>query len=388
MPTDYVQQSGTPVQEHFAQLLDLIGGNREKRKALLFVYAEELGDPAQGGYTLKQVEQDILDKPMRFFMLVSALLADPPVALDAADRQRIVQGLRIPLVPDREYLAVTDTGIWLRELAVEPSSSKEPVWLQIARYEYLLSGPSGDRGIVPMFVYQYLKSAASCYREELLPAAVALAAIAFEACLREVLKGFGHDMIECQPPYKPAHARVKAYLTGQLPSLSFDVAGACRDIHEHVLRSAPKGPQNYLGTIKFDIVREDPPTRGANTGTSPRVCLRIRADCPTADLLSSDERETTHGHREAKKFVEFCEAARRSGHFLARRVAPDTVDTLREVRNHLVHWDESSLNTKLRNGQTVDEYANTEQTVRTTIRDVAGFISGEYYDLRKHQMQG
>lgn len=388
MPSSYVQQQNVDILKHFAQFLGLIGNDKDKRDALVDVYAQELGDPVWGAYTLEQVKNDIQQEPMRLFMLVSALLADPPQELGLDDQRKITHGLHVILLHNVEYLTVTNDGVWIRELVLDAPQGLVPQQtLRFNRYEYRLnSGISVDE-IVPVSVFNYLKSAVVCYHAKLFPTALALAAIAFEACLREVLRGLGRDIITLLPPYKPATVQVDAHLDGGQPKLSFKVKGACQDIRQYFMQNPPTGMGGFLGNVKFDIIRDKLPSGGSGTGSSRKVSLRIKADHRYVDLLSSSQQETTPRQQRADKFADFNKAAEQAGRLQAKQLSPNSAEVLRQVRNYLVHWDETSLQEVLSNGQTVLQYISNQNTVRSTLVNVADFVSSEYYHLRQFELK-
>jgi len=382
MPSSYVKQSGAAVPGHFRQLLRLLDRHDYMQSALLNTYVQELGEPDWRDYSLDQLRQDVEAEPILYFMLVSLFLGDPPPMLNFTDRMGIADSLRIA-ISDFERLSVTDNGVWLRELVHDPPDDTvgaQP--LRIARYEYRLNSRAGTDEIVPFAVFDYLKSSVVCYRTRIYTAALALAAIAFEACLREVLRGRHRDVITLPPPYRPAKAQVDAYLFKERPTLVFKVKGACQDLQQYFQERGCNN-KRFLGNIKFDITRDE---LLSSEGQS-RVPLRLEADRQYVDLLSSDQLETTHRQRNADKFSEFNEAAERAGRLQARRLPLASAEVIRQVRNYLVHWDESCLEEELRNGQTVREYIADTDTVRSTIEDVVSFISNEYYELRLFELE-
>jgi hypothetical protein len=63
----------------------------------------------------------------------------------------------------------------------------------------------------------------------------------------------------------------------------------------------------------------------------------------------------------------------------------EAAETLRIVRNALVHLDVEALEKDLGNGRTVREYINTRDTVRTALVQAVDFVSGAYYYLRERE---
>jgi len=387
MPTSYVHQSGVPMSKYFDQFMELLGAEKAKREALQRLYTGEIGDRSLEDYTIGQIKEDITYNPMRFFALVSALLGTPPRALSVDDRLRIANGLEITVRSQSEYLKVTDQGVWLRELVLKPPHDPhDEVRVGVHRYEYHLSMETGSTEIVPTPVLQYLRSAIICFNEAMLMAAAALAAIAFEACLRAVLRGLGHNTRTLPPSYKPGRARIKPYLTGQELQLSFEVRDGCCDIREHFLKDSPCETASSMGSVKFNIVRQAPKSEGSTGNIPKRVSLIIKTDRETADLLTSDQHYETGKTKILRSFREFSKAADRHGMFRASQLSPETRETLLQVRNYLIHWDPSRLNQILHAGQTVADYINDPLTINKTLQDVTDFISNKYYSLRVHQM--
>lgn len=374
MPSSYIKSvPSVDIQNLFDRLVQQLPSKRE-HSALAEIYTSEFGDPALD-YSLPQIRDELLIRPIQLFDLVSFLLRNPPSFLnDVETRERLAQALTID-ISDFERIRVTEFGVWVRELDLDLQTS-----IQINRYEYYPGFTTDEiTEITSTPIYNYLKSAVVCFRSDLLPSALALSAIAFEACLREVLTGIDRHSLPQPPLFKRSSARVDAHLdniTGE-PVLFFNVQGTVQSIRDFFRAHEPKGPKQFLGSVRLKICRED----RSND-------LRLMVDSRYIDLLSSDELEARPTHRPAKNFSEFIQVAELAGRLKARRLPWNSAEVIRKVRNILVHWSKDALAEPLNPAITIGDYINGPDTVRATIADVASFISDEYYDLRQFERTG
>jgi len=178
--------------------------------------------------------------------------------------------------------------------------------------------------------------------------------------------------------------QLDAYLNETQTELKAKVTGACKDIRRYFDGRPPQGP-GYLGNLKLRVRRNDMADWSGGSAPDVDTCLQMKVAPEHADLLSSDRRESGLRQKKAERFVEFNTAATVAGLLSSRRLPPDAAETVRQVRNYLVHWDEAALNETLNTGQTISQHIQNPEAVRSTIIEVANFMSDAYYQLREHE---
>jgi hypothetical protein len=226
----------------------------------------------------------------------------------------------------------------------------------------------GEDEIVPFSLYEFLRSAMVCYRAGHYLGAIALAAIAFEASLKEALKKAGRLWIEEQQ-YKLTPGRIDAYRQGEDVRLEITIKGATMDFREYFNNQSPKDQEGRLGSVKFNIRRkqnyEDPSIEHRELALIPKPLYR--------DLFASNLRDIPK-RKKADRFIQYIQLAEKYGYFQEAIFSGESADVLRQVRNKIVHWDEKNPN-ELIGGMLLSDYIQEPRRVRTILADLAWFVS-------------
>jgi hypothetical protein len=354
-------------QRYFKSFLELLGKQKEHGK-LLTSYAQALfGDQTLKG--LSDLRKLLDESPIAFFFLASHYFADPPSMLSSTDRIRVAENLVVPVQTGFEYLTMTDSGLWLRNLSVSKNDQDAEEVLVLSWY----APQSPD--IVPLSIYQFMKSAALCFRSDLFQGTLTLAAIAFEACLRQAIIEHGIHILQVGRKYPPIKAQIDAYNDDPQVRLGITLKGATERLEDYFEHKANHAGKDWLGNFVFRIARED-----LLTDDGEQVKLWVDVPQEKRSYLCSDK-VTTPGNKHADRFKEFTAIAEQHGWFREAIIPGDSAEVIRLVRNKLVHWDDSSLDDTDIDGMTLREHINDRNRVLGTLKDLALFISEIYEGL-------
>ena len=295
---EYVDFLDFPTKSYFRNFLRLIG-KRDEHKELILSQARELfGDESL--VSLRELSSLFEEDPVAFFYLVSHYMDDPPVILSAEDRYRVAKNLEVPVRSEIEYLTITDTGRWLRNLNVGDNLKASESILQLSWYAPELPD------IVPMSIFQFIKSATHCFRAGLFQGALTLAAIAFEASLRQAINEYGIQVIEIGRKYTPIRVQIDAFNDDPQVKFGIKLKGAKEKLADYFEGKADESSRHWLGNFDFRINRED-----LLMEEGDYVKLWVDVSEHKRDFLSSDV--TTPTDKSADRFSEFNEIAYQHG---------------------------------------------------------------------------
>lgn len=374
MTTDYYERLVVlPTATYFDQLLELTGPSKVARSILL-ARAEALLELERGMPDKKRINQirdTFRESPSEFYRFVSTFLADFPPELLETDRYKIVDGLTITVKPQLEFLKVNEEGLWIRHLTFQPTrlisenDALKLAWLNAKGVE-----------IVPFSIYEFLRSAMVCYRAGVLPGAIALAAIAFEATLKETLKRRDALWIERQG-FKTSLGQIDAYREDEQVRFEVKIEGAAQKLRDHFKNHQPRGPKGWLGNVKFqvrrDIIDKTPSSERRELALIPNVNQ-------DRDLLASNIRNNPTKIA-ADRFEQYNNIASARGLFLIDSFSPESAEVLRQVRNKIIHWDDDEIENIEIDGVLLIDFIQDVRSVQTTLANLAEFVSNSFYDV-------
>lgn len=353
-----------PTGSNFDQLLALTGSSEVARETLLY-RARILLQLDLGSGKDADIKRALAESPLEFYRLVSNFLADFPEELLEIDRVKIADGLTIEVEPQSEFLKVNEDGLWLRYLTFQtPPADLESDALKLAWID------AKGSEIVPFGIYEFLRTAVTCYRAGLFPGALALGAIVLEASLRDALRRANRHLIE-RRDYKTASGQIDAYLKGEDIQFQITIKGAPLRLREYFDNQRRDEAQYHLGNIKFSIRR-----RNSDEESEDRQVLELIPKSKEHEkLFAPDTLVETPGSREARRFAQFCDLAEKYGYFQSENFNPESAEDLRKIRNHIVHWDEQQIDDAQIREMPLQDYITQPHRVQKTLADLAEFVS-------------
>lgn len=376
MVDQYAAQLGhLSIADYLDKFLQLVG---QQFVRVVAEYYTGPQDPKSDTPDLKTLATLLASDPVTFFQLVSSFIADPPPLLDRRVLRQITDEMVITVDDRREFLTIDDRGVWYRQIMIQkrgydPAFALSIPWLNHTRED-----------IVPLDIYHYLKSAAVCFQNGLFAGSLTLAAVAFEATLKEGVRlAKLDDKILEGYTYQPVQAVIDAFGKPEDDSvyLELKVKGAKKDLRSRFHRQSKNVSSSWIGNLKFHIIRMD----RLIGGTKEEVTLILQTSHDDeADYFSPNPREPKH--RKAKTFVEFNSVAEEYGWFARGRLLHITAEVLRRMRNRLVHWEREALDQKIEGTDlTLRAILQNPDRVQDILKDVSGLVGDVYFRVNSHE---
>lgn len=375
MADQYAAQLGhLSIDDYLDKFLRLVGPQFARVVAEYYTGAQEPGNDIPD---LKALTPLLASDSVTFFQLVSAFVADPPPLLDRRVLRLIADEMVIVVDDEHEFLTIDDRGVWYRQIMMQKRDYEPAYALSVPWLNHVAED------IVPLDIYDYLKSAVVCFRNRLFTGALTLAAIAFEATLKEGVRlAELDDKILEGYTYQPVQAVIEAFAEPEdaTISLELNIEGANRDLRSHFRGQRADPESNWIGDLKLRIVRAD----RLISDNKERVTLTLQTNQnEEAEYFSSGPRNPKH--RKAGRFIEFNSIAEQYGWFARGRLVHITAEVLRRMRNRLVHWEREALDKQIEGTDlTLRTILQDSREVENILHDVSGLIGDVYFRVNSH----